>query len=122
MRELISYIISELGKYFFEKFRRKFMSKVRERVIQKQIKDYLKSKGYYVIRATGEVGTPDLVACISDGQFLAVEIKRSEKEKPSKMQRRTLNNIHKLGGIALVAYSLEQFKKDLDSRINGYVI
>jgi hypothetical protein len=46
-------------------------------------------------------GTPDFLCCIS-GWFVALELKRSAKEKPTKLQQYKLDRISKAGGISLV--------------------
>lgn len=46
-------------------------------------------------------GTPDLLACVN-GKFVAIELKRSSKEKPDALQELSLNRIAEAGGIGLV--------------------
>ena len=48
------------------------------------------------------VGIPDVLGLIR-GVFIAIECKRSSKEKPTKIQRFVLENIAENGGIAIVA-------------------
>jgi hypothetical protein len=48
------------------------------------------------------VGIPDVIGLIR-GVFIAIECKRSAKEKPTKIQEFVLKNIAENGGIALVA-------------------
>ena len=50
-------------------------------------------------------GTSDIIACV-DGRFVAIECKAG-KNKPTKLQADFLQNISERGGIAIVAYSVE---------------
>ena len=54
----------------------------------------------------GCVGSADIIGCLPDGRFLAVECK-AEKGKLSEAQRYFLADITKLGGVAVVAKSIE---------------
>jgi len=49
------------------------------------------------------LGIPDILGCVR-GRFVAIELKRSEKEKPSKLQLYNLDRIKACGGISLVAF------------------
>lgn len=46
-------------------------------------------------------GTPDILGCLS-GLMVALELKKSAKEKPDPLQRFKLVSIHDAGGISLV--------------------
>jgi hypothetical protein len=46
-------------------------------------------------------GTPDVMLCIN-GTFWAMELKKDSKEKPSKIQKYTLDQIKRAGGITSV--------------------
>ncbi|MHA1166587.1 MAG: hypothetical protein ACTSRU_02115 [Candidatus Hodarchaeales archaeon] len=52
-------------------------------------------------------GSPvDILGILPDGKFLAIEVKRDEREKPSEGQKEFLQNISSNQGIAFVAHSL----------------
>ena len=55
------------------------------------------------IKLPSVLGIPDILGVIH-GRFIAIELKRSVKEKPSTMQLYILSRIADCGGIALVAY------------------
>ncbi len=50
-------------------------------------------------------GTPDILACIG-GRFVAIELKRDEKQKPEPLQEHELKKILDAGGTALVVNPL----------------
>lgn len=87
-----------------------------EAKIQKQIIDYLTSKGAYVVKTiqTNRSGTPDLICCLN-GLFLAVEVKTS-KGVTSALQEYHLKLIGDCGGIGIVACSVEDVKIQLKER------
>lgn len=81
------------------------MKKIAEKVIQKEIIDYLKDRGYYVIKViVGNVsGIPDILFC-KDGKFCAVEVKASGKKRMvTELQKKHINMIRASGGKAIVA-------------------
>lgn len=84
----------------------------KERDIVKQIKDYCKEQGMYIIKQHGsqfaELGTPDLIFCWM-GSFYAAEIKVPGK-KPTPIQIQRINEIKKAGGVAFWCTSLQEFK------------
>lgn len=53
-----------------------------------------------------QAGTADVTGCSKDGRFLAVECK-IKPNKPTELQEQYLNEIAKRGGIAFVAYTLD---------------
>lgn len=60
-------------------------------------------------------GSPvDILGILPDGRFLAIEVKKDEKEKPSKGQTLFMDTIEKSGGVAFVAFSIECVKHTLD--------
>jgi len=86
-----------------------------EQQIQSQILMYLNSINAYpvkVISATHS-GIPDIIACLN-GNFIAIEVK-TETGIVSKLQEYNLNQIKAAGGIAFVARSVEDVKKNLDA-------
>ena len=60
--------------------------------------------GYY-----GTAGIPDIIICYH-GRFIALECKCKGK-KPTTLQQLTIDRINKVGGIAVVVYTLEQVKE-----------
>lgn len=50
-------------------------------------------------------GTADITGCSKDGRFIAIECK-IKPNKPTELQEAYLAEIRKRGGIALVAYDL----------------
>lgn len=102
-----------------------------EREIQKTILDYLALKGINAWRTNSGIqfstykdrsyitrlapkGTPDIIGFLNDGRFLGIEVKKLDG-KVSDEQNIFINKINKAGGLAFVAYSLddviETFKK-----------
>ncbi len=51
-------------------------------------------------------GTADITGCSPSGKFIAIECKIG-KNKPTDLQNAYLEEIRKRGGIAIVAYSLD---------------
>jgi Holliday junction resolvase len=80
----------------------------RESKIQKEILDYLKSKGYYVVKVVvaNMSGVPDILFC-KDGRFCAIEVKATgKKAKVTELQKHHLYMINASGGKAIVADNL----------------
>lgn len=50
-------------------------------------------------------GTPDILACIN-GYFVAIELKRDEKQKPDPMQKHQLGKIQGAAGYTYVVHPL----------------
>lgn len=103
---------------------------MKEMMLVKQIVDYLNYRGHFVQRTNSGVvrteykgrtnvirlahaGTSDITGCSKDGRFIAIEAK-IKPNKPTALQEAYLDEIRKRGGIALVAY-------DLDDVINSLV-
>jgi len=55
------------------------------------------------IQQVGIHGTPDFLMSVN-GHFVAMEIKRSDREKTTPLQLFNLQNISRTGGVALVCY------------------
>lgn len=76
-----------------------------ESQFQKKVTEWLESKGAYCRKqnASGlsRTGTPDYLICL-DGVFLAIEYKKSMKDKPTELQKKNINDINKAKGIAIV--------------------
>jgi Holliday junction resolvase len=60
-----------------------------------------------------KAGVPDIIACIN-GKFVAIEVKRSDGVV-SPLQQYNIEEIHKSGGEAFVAYSFEEARKRIDA-------
>lgn len=82
-----------------------------EAKINKQIQDYIKAQGGYVIKtiATNRAGVPDIIACLN-GKFIGIEGKTSTGVV-SKLQEHHLKWIKEAGGIAIVARSVEDVRQ-----------
>lgn len=81
------------------------MKKVAEKVIQKEILDYLKENNYYVIKVVvaNVSGVPDILFC-KDGKFCAVEVKATGKKRQvTELQKWHIEMIQASGGKAIVA-------------------
>ncbi|MDO4681110.1 MAG: VRR-NUC domain-containing protein [Aerococcus sp.] len=57
-------------------------------------------------------GTPDILACV-DGRFVAIEVKRPKGGVVSPLQQHQMQKIKRAGGLAMVAHSVDQVKKEL---------
>lgn len=83
-----------------------------EKRIENQIKQYLDSIGAWHIKTHGNMfskaGTPDLIGSLR-GRFIAIEVKRPGGVV-SPLQKAHLKLIRQAGGVAFVAYSLEDVK------------
>lgn len=93
---------------------------MKEKDLQKSIKDYLELKGYLVIKAPtagiykhdtgryiplGRKGISDLIA-LKKGIFYAIEIK-VPGNTPTLEQQEFLQEVEQKGGVALLAYSID---------------
>ena len=97
-----------------------------EQQLQKTIIDYLRLKkcvvvkfrsvgikkenGSYIPMPNLEKGVSDLIACMPDGRYLAVEIKQKGNHATPDQQS-FIERIKKNNGIALVAFNLEDVMK-----------
>jgi hypothetical protein len=98
--------------------------KVLERDIQKVILDWLACEKIFAWRAnTGAVageykgksrfmrfgpkGQSDILGVLPGGRFLAIEVKR-EGQQATEEQRRFIERVNAVGGVAFVAHSLEE--------------
>jgi len=65
-------------------------------------------------------GIADILGVLPpDGKFLAIEVKRPGR-KPTERQRQFLEQVEAAGGIALVAYSVEDVAKKLKEYFNKH--
>lgn len=102
-----------------------------EASIQKAILDYLKLKGHFPIRINTQgvpmwnegnrlkgfrpspmKGVADILGVTKKGQFFAIEVKK-KGNKPSPEQIHFLKEVESRGGIAMVAYNLDDVIKTL---------
>ena len=101
--------------------------KILERDIQRGILHYLTLKGYLVFKhrnvgifkkSTGSYiplpaqdrGISDIIGCLSNGRFFAVEVK-VPGNKPTMEQKLFLQRVSEHGGVAILAYSLDDVMK-----------
>ena len=102
-----------------EEFVNKLVSKNRnnETKLQKEVQRYLVSKGCYEFKVHGsaymKAGIPDIICCYK-GLFLGIETKVG-KNKQSKLQVIHEKEIISAGGIYILAYSLEDVKKVIET-------
>lgn len=86
-----------------------------EKRIEQSIQRYLDSIGAYHIKNHGSIysraGTPDITACIN-GKFVGIEVKKPGG-RVSPLQAAHIELIKQAGGVAFVAYSLEETKEYL---------
>ncbi len=89
---------------------------LKEADITAQIRDYLDVRGCWHIKVLGHLGqkrgAPDILACLPGGRFLAIEVKNPKLRNRdrgglSPDQELQLRLISQTGGIAAVAYDLE---------------
>lgn len=86
-----------------------------EKDVQTKIIKYLKGKGYYVVKTimTNRIGTPDILACRPDGQFVAIEVKDvGKKHTATPLQKDNLDTISKCNGIAILADCIDDLIKE----------
>ncbi|GMO63128.1 MAG: hypothetical protein Ta2A_10120 [Treponemataceae bacterium] len=107
-----------------------------KQTLEHEIKDaivrYLKKQGFYVLNLAsgcvktargqfirfGEKGAADLICCMPDGRFAAIEVK-SPKGRLSPEQKQWLANIESRHGLVVVARSVEDVIVALKQ--NGYL-
>jgi len=84
-----------------------------EQSIQTKILTYLTKIGAYSVKtiSTNKAGVPDILACI-DGRFVAIEVKR-HGGKVSPLQNYQIKAIKETGGIAFVAYCVDDVRLTL---------
>jgi len=75
----------------------------------------IESHGRRRVMRVGMKGISDILGIIPpDGRFLAIEVKKPGR-KPTAHQRAFLAEVRRMGGVALVAHSLE----DVERALNG---
>jgi len=94
-----------------------------EGIVVKDCLDYLRAIGAVVIRnntgrrggvSYGSLGSSDIIVCLRGGRFLAVECK-IPGGKVTQEQRYFLDDVRKLGGIAVVAHSVEDLAEAISA-------
>lgn len=105
--------------------------KVKESHIQKGIMDYLKLRGVlcfkhrnvgifrqdtkkYIPLPFGEKGISDIIGCLPNGRFLAIEVK-APGGKPTFEQKGFIERVSYMGGIGMVAYSIDEVEGRLQN-------
>lgn len=90
-----------------------------ENKIKAKIHRFLREKGIFNVSiAAGPYsvgGISDRLACIN-GRFVAIEIKKDNKSKPTELQQRFIDNVIKAGGVGFVTWSVE----DLIEKLNEF--
>jgi len=93
-----------------------YMAQIKEKTIENQIKKWLESQGYWWMKVHGDMfqksGVPDILACIN-GKFVGIEVKRPGGVV-SELQKYNIEKIQAAGGVAFVAYSVEDVRINLD--------
>lgn len=88
---------------------------MKEKTIERQIRNYLTQIGAWHIKTHGNMfsraGTPDILACVN-GRFVAIEVKRPGGVI-SELQKANIELIRKVGGVAFIAYSVEDVERNL---------
>ena len=100
---------------------------MKETHLVKQIIEYLNYRWHFVQRTNSgairftdghgrsnylrlaHAGTADIAGCTNKGKFIAIECK-IKPNKPTALQEAYLEEIKKRGGIAIVAYSLDEVR------------
>ncbi len=80
-----------------------------EQIIQKRIIDYLTICGYWVVKiiTCNKTGCMDVIACAPGGKFVGIEVKY-DRNTPSDLQLLVIKEILAKGGVAFVAWSLDE--------------
>ena len=84
------------------------MARTDEGKVKEEIKKILKSyDAYYfmpVQMGYGSTGAPDFLVC-ANGHFFGIEAKATEKEQPTGLQKKNMNEIRDAGGWAVVIHA-----------------
>jgi RecB family endonuclease NucS len=92
-------------------------NKTIEKHIENQIKRYLDQLGVWYMKVHGSMyqkaGVPDILVCL-DGRFVGIEVKRPGGVVSS-LQKFNIDDIHRSGGAAFVAYSVDDVRKQFDA-------
>ena len=88
--------------------------RLREKVFENKIKDYLKEKGAWFVKTWSNGvqrdGIPDIIACVN-GYFVGIEVKAATGH-PSALQLHNIKWIRESNGIGIILYpdQFEEFK------------
>ena len=82
---------------------------------QKKILDWLKANNYWVFKTImcNRSGIMDIIGCTPTGQFLGIEVKFGDNIA-TKLQSWNILEVVSRGGIAFVAWSLDEVKEILE--------
>lgn len=67
------------------------------------------------VRFNGAPGISDVIGCMKGGRLIAVEVKRPGK-KATEDQASFLDAVRKAGGVAILAYSVDDVVKAMEER------
>ena len=103
---------------------------------KKRVQKFLEEKGIWSVKyfanAYTKAGIPDILCCLLDGKFMAIELK-AENGTPSDLQEINLQKINELGGFGILLYpsGFNKFKEEIEfylqyklfikENYNGYV-
>lgn len=73
-----------------------------------------KTKRHRSLPKYARKGVSDILGILDDGRFLAIEVKKDAKSKPSKDQRDFIDEINNKGGLGFVAFSIDCVLAKLD--------
>lgn len=73
---------------------------------------YDAKRGVYRRNPSAMLGVPDIMGTMPDGRILAIEVK-SRTGKPTPEQGRFIAEVRRRGGVAFVARTLEDVKREL---------
>lgn len=97
-----------------------------ERVIVKEILDWLKSSGYWCYKSHGNAyartGLPDIVVIDRNGRFVGMECKRPKVGRLTLLQAKILNQINESGGFGQVVRSREDAEAALAASEAGETV
>lgn len=87
-----------------------------EKKVENKIKKYLDSLGAYYLKVHGSAyqpaGTPDILVSVN-GKFVGIEVKKPVGGVVSDLQKHHISRIEKSGGVAFVARSVDDVKREL---------
>ena len=95
-----------------------------EKVVVAGIMRAFKLRGVWAVKTHGgpyqASGLPDILAVAPEtGRFLGIEVKRPGVGRLTELQKATLSRINAAGGVAGVAYSVEDALELLDQATSG---
>ncbi len=80
----------------------------KESKLQTKIVNYLEALGYltHITIKCNKAGISDIIACSRIGRFVAIEVK-TDGDTPTDLQLLYLEDVADRGGVAILAYSLQ---------------